>query len=652
MMLHLKLVLQSFFKNKQIYGPFIFSASILTALNYIFWSIFKNPSLAKLQQGATITTTASLGISFVALIGLFFMFYINNTQKTIEAKQLGLYNMLGFAKGDLYLFQFLKNCCLLLATVAIGLSIGILFSKFFFLIFQRIIGLDGLSSTIELDVLGINVAYVAGIYLLLLLKDLFYVWRVNPIELWHGAQKPEKEPKQNILLGLLGIVILSGGYYLAITTKPNMAGINKFMLAILLVVLGTYLVFISFSIVLLKFLKRRPNYYYNPKHFISLSGMLYRMKQNGAGLASICLLCSSVCVVMISTISLYAGQQKALATWNPTEIVLNLPQDLTPAQKTTLNDLAKKSQVKITDETALTLAQPLIGKFQGNRFVEENFSTAIYKLAGLTLAQYNKMQQTNYQLKENEALIYAPNEKLGQQLTVASHKLKIKQIKDFKLAINYDHSIFQPVFLVVKNQQQLDKIFSKHHQKDSILPNSNNDYVYLKLFNLAGSLPNQKSFVQAVVQNFKLVSAQYSFKAEMRDFFKQFTGGFLFVGFLVSVALGLTTVIIIYYKQLSEGYADRQRFQTMQQVGLSRKETKKTIIGQVLAVFLLPLLGSGLNTACALPAIISVMKIFSLYDQKLFITVSLIVFGCLSLLYLGVYLLTTQVYQKIVNQKD
>ena len=645
-MLHLRLVLQSFFKNKQIYVPFIFSASILTALNYIFWAVFKNPSLAALQQGATITTTASLGIAFVALIGLFFMFYINNTQKTTQARQLGIYNMLGFAKSDLYLFQLLKNLCLFLATVAIGLSLGVIFFKLFFLIFQHIIGIDGLASTIQLSVLGINLAYIGVIYFLLLLKDLFYVWRVNPIELWNSAQKPEKEPKQNILLGFLGILILAGGYYLALTTKPNMAGINKFMVAILAVVLGTYLVFISFSIVLLKFLKRRPNYYYNPRHFISLSGMLYRMKQNGAGLASICLLCSSVCVVMVATLGLYMGQQKALATWNPTEVVLNLPQDLTAAQKITLNDLAKKAQVKITDEAALTLAQPIVGKFKDDHFVKDNFSQATYKMAGMTLEQYNQMQKTDYHLKENEALIYAPDEKLGKQLVVAGHTLKIKQVKDFKLFVNYDHSIFRPIFLIDNNQQQLTEIFATHNTTAS-----KQDYVYLKMFNLTGSLPNQKSFEQAVIQSLQLTSAQYSFKSEMRDFFKQFTGGFLFVGFLVSVALGLTTVIIIYYKQLSEGYADRRRFQTMQQVGLSRKETKKTIISQVLAVFLLPLLGSGLNTTCAVPAIVSVMKIFSVYDQQLFITVSLVVFGCLSLLYLVVYLLTAQVYQKIVNQK-
>lgn len=615
---------------------FVLASSLMIAINYIFLSLMANHSLADSSYGKVIINLLALGKNFTLIVAIFFMFYANSFLLRQRDRDLGLYNMLGMTKNNLRQILLFEKLFLYLVSILVGLIFGTTFIKLAFIILRNLLNNYHLYSKFSLDQLMQTFVFFGGVFLLLFIYDCWRLRQLRPAALWQQAVQAEKEPQAKRLLGIGGLLILGCGYWLAIKTKPNMAGISNFMLAVILVVIGTYAVFTAGSILLLHLLKSKQNFYYQPEHFIGISGMLYRMKQNAAGLATICILCTTILVTLTSSVSLVAGQQQLLSSWNPFELMLTTKEPLNPSR---VQQIAQRNQVKLKQNQQLQITSPIYGSFSRNGYFKSGMtSKASVSLSVITLGEFNRVQHQNVKLKANQVLVDSP---AGQRLTQMVIKGKTYRTKGYinLKAGNVDHSIFQPVFLVVSSNKIARQISSSH-------------WIYQSGLDVSGSAKNRQNLATQLQQTLQLDNGSFSYRPEMQKFLRATFGSLLFVGILISFALAITTALIIYYKQSAEGLSDQQRFKTMQQVGLSQKESRQAIYGQVLLVFMLPIVGAVINTVFALPALSSVLKIFSLYDGWLLLRVCVLTIAILLIGYLLVYSLTTKVYQRLVNRSN
>lgn len=636
-MIHWKLASHSLTHHVRENGLFVLASSVLIAINYIFWNLLANHSLKHSMNGSILINIIGIGLVFVVMIAVIFMFYVNSFLIKQRNQELGLYNMLGLTRNDLRIILTIENCCLYLVSLMIGFVLGMTFVKLAFLVLQRLLNDYRIKESFSLSAV-ITVIVLFGLtFIVILAYDFLRIRQIRPVDLWKSSEKGEREPQSRWLTGMIGMALLGGGYFIAATTKPSAGSILRFMVAVILVVMGTYLVFITGSIILLKLLKSKPNYYYQPNHFISISGMLYRMKQNGAGLASICLLCTSILVTIIATTSLFVGEQNLIKLWNPYDIITATAQPISERAKLATEQIANQNDVKIGSRRQYRMTTPTAGNLQTDRFVKNESDKTSHQLGTLTVNDYNHVQGTQRRLTGDHLLIYTPdNSYQNKRIILNGKKYPVKTIHHFKMAVNYQHSIFQPVFIITANERLAKQINPA-------------PWLYLQGFNLSGSKQNQKQFSLGLQQTLRLQNTELSSKPIQQAMFKSMFGGFLFVGILISITMSLATALIIYYKQVSEGIADGKRFKTMQQVGLSKAESKKAIHSQVLLVFMLPIVGAVIHLGFAFPAIRSVLTIFSMYNLKLLVTVSAVTITLLVACYLGVYWLTTTVYQRLVN---
>ena len=637
MVIHLKLAKSTLFRNKQQYSLFVFAVGILLALNFIFLNLMNNTTLKNSSNGVYVIAMTRICAAFVLFLSFIFMFYVNSFIMKQRNGELGLFNILGLTRGDLRLIIFLENCFLYLLSLILGLILGTSFLKLAFLILQKFMHIKGLQEQFG----GLPFVQVAIIFMIMFgfifLYDIFCLQKIKPMALWNQAYQGEKRPKNHWLMGILGVLLLAGGYAIAVSTKPNLNSLIQFIFAIFLVVIGIYLTFIAGSITLLSFLQKRPQFYYQPNHFISISGMLYRMKQNGAGLASICLLCTTILVTLITTISVYQGTTEILKLFNPYDVMLTTNRPLTASDQQRLHVLAQANQVQMKSPQKIKMTVPTPGIWKDNKFQLGNSANSTDTITTITLADYNRLEQQQRQLKAHQILIYTSNQKSQpKNVIINGASYQVIPLKHFKLYYNYGHSIWRPIIIVSANEQVAQQI---NHQP----------WQYVQGFNVEAEKANQQKFAQQIQQKFKLDVTRCSDYAQNESIFNAYFGGLLFLGIITCLAMTITAVLLIYYKQVAEGYADQKRFVTMQQVGLSKAAARKAIHSQVLTVFLLPIIMAIVNTIFALPAIINVLKQFSLYNQQLITLVTFCSIVILAVAYILVYTLTTKTYEHLVH---
>ena len=411
------------------------------------------------------------------------------------------------------------------------------------------------------------------------------------------------------------------------------------MLAVILVVIGTYLLFIAGSVLLLNWLRHRSNFYYRPRHFIAISGMRQRMEQNGAALATICLLCTAVLVILFTALTLYTGIQNTVRSYTPTDMTIVTNQPLSSAQRQVIKRTAADHHAKLSQLTSYQATTAQFGYWEGQRFVNQG---ALSKMNTDTSSALIMVNATTYQrltgnhphLTAKQALLYSPAKPRAGKLTVNGQTYQTKAIHRLSFAFNPNHSIYTPAFMVVKQLPQG-------------LPTMS---VTSFNYQLAGT-KKRLAFEAALQQSLGLPNPQVTGQTTITSLLKQMYGGLVFVGILISLALGITTTIVIYFKQISEGYADQQRFTTMQQVGLSERETTKSIHSQVLMVFMLPIAGAIVNLLFALPAIRQIMIQLSFYNQRAMVIIAGAITLALLALYLVIYGLTTRIYHQIVEKR-
>lgn len=649
-MLKLKLSRQIISKNLQLYLPFLLANAVLVGINYIFFSMTTNKSLEKQNYGSVLIQLMNIGLVFTLAITFFFMIYINGIVSRRRNHELGLYSILGMTRSDLGKMIFFIDAIMFAASSVLGLVFGATFVKFVGLGLKQLLDMEHLNVPMFSSVAAIIcIGYFAAVYFILLLGDLWRLRSVNPLDLWKATNEREKEPRGSWIFGIAGVVALCTGYALAVRMKVSMDAVTSFMLAVVLVVIGTYLVFIAFSIIFLKMLRKNKNFYYKRNHFISVSGMIYRMKQNGASLASICLLLTTALVAIVTTGTLRLSQEATLKLYNPYDVVMTKKTPISHSDKMMIQSKAKDNHVTVGKYVNMMMTEPIYGNFSGSTYsVSKTVDMSTEnQLFAVPVADYNRIQKQNVHLAKDEILMYSSKGGYDKnRLTIKGKTYKVRHIDSFDFYFDYQRTIFKPIFVFAKDKTVCEQISGK--------------WLYAMGYDISGKKSDLKKYTAGLENKFMTVVKKKNSQGTYMDSFadrptiseisNQMYGGLLFIGIFVSIVMLIATVVVMYYKQVSEGYADRDRFKTMQQVGLSREETKSAINSQVLTVFMLPIIGAAVNVGFAIPAIQKVLVLLSMYDKLLIVKFGIISLAVTFLGYVAVYKLTTNVYENIVNR--
>ena len=648
-MLKLKLARQTIGKNLQLYLPFLLANAVLVGINYIFFSMTTNKSLEKQNYGSGLIQLMNIGLVFTLAITFFFRIYINGIVSRRRNHELGLYSILGMTRSDLGKMIFFIDAIMFAASSVLGLVFGATFVKFVGLGLKKLLDMGRFDIPVFSSVAAIIcVGYFAAVYFILLLGDLWRLRSVNPLDLWKATNKREKEPRGSWIFGIVGVIALGSGYAIAVRMKASMDAVTSFMLAVILVVIGTYLVFIAFSIIFLKMLRKNKNFYYKRNHFISVSGMIYRMKQNGASLASICLLLTTALVAIVTTGTLRLSQEATVRLYNPYDVVMTKKTPISHADKMTIQSKARDNHVTVGKYVNMTMTGPIYGNFSGSAYsVSKTVDMSTEnQLFAVPVADYNRIQKQNVHLAKDEILMCSSKGGYDKnRLTIKGKTYKVRHIDSFDFYFDYQRTIFKPIFVFAKDKTVCEQISGK--------------WLYAMGYDISGKKSDLKRYAAGLGDKFTAVVKKnsqepymdsFTDRPSVSDLFNQLFGGLLFIGIFVSIVMLIATVVVMYYKQVSEGYADRDRFKTMQQVGLSREETKSAINSQVLTVFMLPIIGAAVNVGFAIPAIQKMLVFLSMYDKFLLVKFGIVSVAVTFLGYVAVYKLTTNVYESIVNR--
>ena len=525
-----------------------------------------------------------------------------------------------------------------------GLVFGIIFGKLMYLLLLKILhnSVD-MQFSVNGTAIVQTVILFAGIFLLTYLYNILQIQLVNPVELLHGGNQGEKEPKSRWLLVIVGVAALGNGYWIALTTEAPLEALLKFFVAVVCVIIGTYALFIAGSIVVLKILRKNKAYYYNPKHFTSVSGMIYRMKQNGAGLANICVLSTMVLVMVSTTVSLYAGMEDILDSRFPRDVSIVCNEADTNNEEILqrlIKEQCEKAGVKITDRVRYRYGS-MNAVLKGNNLekVEQYYpDNHFYYVEMITQEEYNRIEKQNVSLKEQEILTYTTNGKCGKkQINIAGQNYQVKkELSEMTSQPESTAEMYKTLYIVFANAEQIERI---------------EPFSYADKFNLKGDDGKQKEALEQIQNEFyeKFPDGTMESRMLSRSSFYELYGGLFFIGIYLGSMFIMATVLIIYYKQISEGYDDRERYQIMQKVGMSKKEVKRSIRSQVLSVFFLPLVVAVIHVAVAFKVMTKILGVLNLTNVSLFAVCTIITIAVFAVFYIIVYSITAKEYYRIVN---
>ncbi len=646
-------------KNSKTYIPYILTCVITIAVFYIVKSLSLNPGLEKMVGAQILMYTMSLGSWVTALFALLFLFYTNSFLIKRRKKEFGVFNILGMEKRHLAKTMAWESIYVALAGLTGGLILGIALDKVMFLVITKVIGGEiSLGFFISGQAVKSTIILFIVVFFLIFLNAVRQIHLSNPIELLRDGQAGEKEPKTKWLMTGIGAICLGIGYYLALTVENPLTSLLVFFVAVVLVIIGTYLLFTAGSIALLKLLRKNKKYYYKTRHFISVSGMIYRMKQNAVGLANICILSTMVLVMISSTSSMMLGMEDIIHTRYPNDFVIYSDEGSQERSQETfekIRSLQSHKNLKVTNEIQYTyLAFSSIqdkDTFQVTRSGSLMVMDSITNLIFVPLSDYNTVMGTQEILEEGEILLYSNRQDFEYPvLKVFDKEYRVKKkLDEFLgngiLAANAASS----QFLVVRDMEEIQDLYVK--QKEA-LTDIASEYRYFYGFDTDASKEEQSEFYAAMKQLLADVGFQGSAESrfDARTSFIGLYGGLFFIGIFLGVLFIMAAVLIIYYKQISEGYDDKERFEIMQTVGMSRQEAKASIHSQVLTVFFLPLIVAGIHVAAAFPMISRILALLNLMNTRLYITCTCVCFLVFAVMYILIYFLTARVYYRIVKR--
>mgnify|MGYP000788007525 FL=1 len=648
----------------------------MVMMTYIISFLTSSETIRNMPGGNEIQGFLGMGFGVMSVFSLIFLFYTNSFLLRRRKKEFGLYNILGMGKKNLAVVLMWESLFIAGISIVCGIFSGVVFSKLAELCLIKMLqGTAEFGMTVKFSSIWQTALLFAGIFLLIFINTLRQIHLTNPIELLHSENAGEKPPKANWLLALAGAVILGGAYYLAVTIEDPVTALTWFLVAVVMVIIATYLLFVAGSVVLCKILQKNKKYYYKTNHFVSVSSMIYRMKRNGAGLASICILCTMVLVMVSSTVCLYSGTEDSLRTRYPRHI--NIQANVSDFSEIGPERLDKIRSVS-TEEAAKLGAEPKnvldyrVAAVAGYDVADGVIDVDVNNLTELSdvwqifivpVEDYNHIMGKNVTLEEDEALIYTT--KMGQydNSTIAignGEPLRIKEkVTDFVNNGVDAMQIFPSMCIFVSDfNEKIEPIKAyKDNKGDPIIQYSwfyafdldLNDETQIELEKTLSNklLAIQKQAVSETGdEEFYIVCEGVS--AERAGFYGLY-GGLFFLGVLLGIVFIFAAVLIIYYKQVSEGYEDQSRFDIMQKVGMTKKEIRKSINSQILTVFFLPLVTAGIHLAFAFPLIKKLLMLFSLTNTGLLIGVTVVCYLIFALFYVIVYRLTSGAYYSIVS---
>ena len=657
-------------KNKKLYLPYILTCTGMVMMCYIVSFIAASPVFTTIPGGDMVKQLLSMGFGILSVFSLLFLFYTNSFLIRRRKKEFGLYNILGMGKKNLSLVLLLETFFIGAFSIACGLFLGILFSKFSELAMVKILrGETEFTLSIGFSAISQTVILFCVIFLLLFLNSLRQLHLSNPVELLRSENTGEKPPKANWLVALLGVVILAGAYYLAVTISDPVSAILWFFVAAIMVIIATYLLFMAGSVALCRILQKNKRYYYKTNHFVSVSSMAYRMKRNGAGLASICILCTMVLIMVSSTACLYMGTEDSIRSRYPRHINLY---GNAATQQALWGEAPQATQAQaeaLVEEQGYTLQNVQTyrtaafgGVIEGNqiRFDNSVYSNRwdtvakICQFFVVPLADYNRVVGAHETLEEDEVLIYSTKELSYGEDTIRlgdgpEYTVK-KQVSQFVKNGIDSMQIFPTVYLFVNDPEALIQPVENVIMEDS--GSSPLIYQWYYGFDLSCDQEAQEALYEVLMNRLENTPDFFVYgecAAAERGYLYGMYGGLFFLGILLGIVFVFAAVLIIYYKQISEGYEDQSRFAIMQKVGMSKKDIRRSINSQILTVFFLPLIAAGVHLAFAFPMIRKLLLLFGLTNFPLLVGVTAACYLVFALFYLLVYRATSRSYFAIVS---
>ena len=664
-----KFALNNLVKNKKFIIPYVLSAIFTIMSFYILSSLAFGDNLDKLPNGIEATKQVlSFGIIVIALFSVIFLFYTYSFLVKRRVKEFGLYSVLGMTKKQIAKILVLETIFIAVTTIVLGIGLGIIFDKLMLLVLLKLFS-AGVSFGFSITPIAIvfSVLLFGGIYFLLLLYTVIKIARLRIVALLKDENKGEKEPKSRWILAIIGLALIGYGYYTAQTVQNPVKALLVFFYAVVAVIIGTYLVFMAVSITVLKIMKNNKNFYYKPKNFISVSGLLYRMKRNAVGLANICILSTMVLVTMGSTSALYAGMEKSYNERFPRQLMIAGYNSTSEKLKEIENNAklsAKEAGTEVEDMVSYN-SLPMVGRLVEDKFnFESNVGvdlSNVKMIVVLQLKDYNKFANKNKTLESNEILLHI--DKKGDynynsiSLNGSDYKIKEK-LSEFPGTIgSATANIMDTYYAVVKDEKEATKLAtklaelsSKELEKRGIsiqtgTPTLQN-YV---AFNIKDTTKEAK-----VIESFKKLEKQVGIEIEGKDenklTFRGVFASFLFIGVFISFIFVISQVVIMYYKQISEGYEDKGNFEIMRKVGITDKQIKQSIRSQVLLIFFSPLIIATLHTIVAYPFIEKILRLFLITDNSIFLQALAVTIVVFAIFYLIVYAITSKIYYRIIKE--
>ena len=666
-----RLAKQNIRNNKSTYIPYIITCIFCIAMIYMMEFLRDCPTLDQaVRQADEVRMIVFTGEIVVEIFCIIFLIYSNSFLMKRRQKEIGLYNILGLERNHIGIVMFLETIITSIGSLAGGIAAGIIGSKLALLLLLKLLHIPSVLG-FYISVKGIfTCLFMFGIiFLMILFLNLAKIHLSRPVELLRGNNTGEKEPVAKWLMALIGFICLGAGYYLAVTTESPIKAITIFLLAVILVMAGTYLLFTAGSIVILKFLRRRKSFYYRTGNFISISGMLYRMKQNAIGLASICILSTGVLLMIAMTVSIYFGMNDIMLNRYPYDVDMSVTSISEEECQTAIEAFEKAiADNKVPVEKSVEeIYLDIVYSKNGDQILIKPANTirnsdSVLVLSLLNQAEYERLTGISANLNDGEIFAWYPSAVQKDSVTVDETEFTVKKWLDKNPLTCGEDAVSDNAVLVVTDEdfKKFDEMRTEMYKGVSSAPAGEDLTLHLGL-DITGSETDKIDFgtpVMEVVKDLKkngglsenswITSGirQQEYESYYAD-----NGSLLFIGIFLGSLFLMGTAMIIYYKQISEGYEDQKRFEIMQKVGLSRREVRSSVRRQILMVFFLPLLMAMLHITMAFPMIRRMLLLFGMTNTKLFIGCTAGTVLIFAVVYGLIYLMTARSYYHIVERK-
>lgn len=676
-LLYPKLAWQGIRKNAETYLPYLLMGILMVGVSYIMNYLTRPALMGALSMGGTTLMVLQMGKIVISVFSVIFLYYCNSFLIRRRMKEFGLYNILGMGKGNIARVMLWETLLTALLVFAGGLLLGLSLSR---LVEMALINLLHADYTVPMELFYPNgVTWVlllfGGIYVLILLANLLRMRLSNPVALLKSENTGEKPPKANWFFGLIGLLILLSAYYVAAVSQSPLEALIFFFIAVLMVIVATYLLLVSGSVTLCRMLRRNKHYYYQTRHFISVSAMAYRMKRNGAGMATICILCTMVLVILTSTVCLYGGTDSMVDAICPQEINLTIGLEARDGEENWKRlDAMQQMALDVTEEMGLTpenitsqRALVATGKVQNGDYGiitdADSLKANVLELTVYPLSVYEQATGETVTLADRE-LLYASfktNETFSSMSFYGSAPYRMiraeKELPKRLLSADYrsawgclvvftnDAEAFRREITALVGEKSgeammMDRL-ALHFDLDSEADTDTQEKLVKTLRSEAMKLTG-KDF-------YGMSSLNVDTRALCRRDYLSFFGGLFFLGMVLGPLFSIAAVLIMYYKQICEGYEDAERFAVMRKVGLTDAEIRRSVNSQVLTVFFAPLLMAGLHMLFAMPMIRLILGAFGLHNDSLFYGIGIGCYVVFAVIYALMYLLTSRRYYRIVR---